>query len=119
MLAAFAFSVVVQLNDPDPYAWVAIYALAAAACLLELRGRGGWPFPTVVGAVAVVWAAVISLRVLGRVPFIEMFGAFEMKNVGIEESREMYGLLIIAGWMVVLAVRAARLSRSAPDSTSS
>jgi hypothetical protein len=37
-----------------------------------------------------------------------MFGAFEMRTVGIEESREMYGLLIIAAWMAVLAVRARR-----------
>ena len=37
-----------------------------------------------------------------------MFGAFEMRSVGIEESREMYGLLIIAAWMAGLAVRARR-----------
>jgi hypothetical protein len=37
-----------------------------------------------------------------------MFGAFEMQNVGIEESAEMFGLLIIAAWMAVPAVRAGR-----------
>jgi hypothetical protein len=42
--------------------------------------------------------------VLGNVRFIEMFGAFEMKNIGVEESREMYGLLIVAVWMAVLTV---------------
>ncbi len=32
----------------------------------------------------------------------------EMRTVAIEESREMYGLLIIAAWMGVLALRAWR-----------
>jgi hypothetical protein len=31
-----------------------------------------------------------------------------MRTVGIEESREMYGLLIIAAWMAVLALHARR-----------
>jgi hypothetical protein len=35
-----------------------------------------------------------------------MFEEFEMKNIGVEESREMYGLLLVAGWMAVLAHRA-------------
>jgi len=37
-----------------------------------------------------------------------MFTEFEMKNAGVEESREMYGLLIVAAWMAAVAV-AARL----------
>ena len=56
----------------------------------------------------VAWAATLAPRVVGRVPFSDMFGAFEMKDVGIEESREMYGLLIIAAWMALIALRARR-----------
>jgi hypothetical protein len=37
-----------------------------------------------------------------------MFGAFEMESAAIEESREMYGLLLVAGWMAVLTLRARR-----------
>jgi hypothetical protein len=37
-----------------------------------------------------------------------MFGAFEMRTVGIEESREICGLLSIAASMALLAVRARR-----------
>ena len=43
---------------------------------------------------------------LGNVPFLSMFEEFEMKDVGVEESREMYGLLIIAGWMAIVGHRA-------------
>jgi hypothetical protein len=61
--------------------------------------------------VTLAWAVTLAPHVVGRVPFGEMFGAFEMKNVGIEESREMYGLVIIAAWMAVLALRAQRQNR--------
>ena len=39
-LLMFVFSVVVQVNDPDPLAWMAMYGAAAIACLLSLLGRG-------------------------------------------------------------------------------
>ena len=113
MLLAFAFSVLVQVNDPDPLAWVTIYGLAAVGCALGMVRRGHWAFPALVGIAAAVWAAVIAPRVLGQVPFVDMFGAFEMENTGVEESREMYGLLIVAGWMAVVAtVSGQRAQRS-------
>jgi hypothetical protein len=110
LLLMFAFSVVVQVNDPDPWAWMAIYALAGVACALALTKRLRWWFPALIGVIALAWSASIAPRVIGKVRFLDMFGAFEMKNIGIEESREMYGLLLIALWMVVLAWRA----RAAP-----
>jgi hypothetical protein len=108
MLLLFTLGAVVQVNDPDPAPWIAVYALAAAACLLSLLRRLHWTLPALLCAVALAWAATLAARVVGRVPFREMFGAFEMRTVGIEESREMYGLLIIAAWMAVLALRAWR-----------
>lgn len=108
MLAAFAFSIVVQFNDPDPLGWAAIYAAAAAACGLELRRRTPWWWPALVGGVALAWGATLAPRVLGSIPFMAMFGAFEMKDVAVEESREMYGLWLIAAWMVAIAVAALR-----------
>jgi hypothetical protein len=106
MSLLFAFAVVVQINDPDPFAWMAIYGLACIACVLALLRRGHWLVPASVGAVAIIWAVTIAPRVLGRVPFLDMFNEFEMRDVGIEESREMYGLVMIAAWMTVLALNA-------------
>ena len=105
-LLMFAFSVVVQVNDPDPLAWMAIYGAAALACLLSLLGRLPWQFAVVTGIIALAWAASIAPRVIGQVPFLDMFAEFEMKDIGVEESREMYGLLLIGGWMAALAHRA-------------
>lgn len=107
-LVMFLFSVIVQVNDPDPVAWMAIYGLAVFACALSLLGRLRAWVPALVGALALLWAINIAPRVVGRVPFLEMFGAFEMKDVGVEESREMYGLVLIAVWMAVLFLRLRR-----------
>ena len=104
-LLMFVFSVVVQVNDPDPLAWMAIYGAAAVACLLSLLGKLPWWFAVITGLIALAWAATIAPRVVGQVPFMDMFAEFEMKDIGVEESREMYGLLIIGAWMAVLGHR--------------
>lgn len=112
-LLMFAFSVVVQLNDPDPLPWMLIYGAAAVACWLSIMGRLPWQFAVVTGIIALAWAATIAPRVIGQVPFMDMFAEFEMKDIGVEESREMYGLLLIGGWMAALGHRAFWRERSA------
>jgi hypothetical protein len=114
-LLLFALSVVVQYNDPDPYVWMAIYGAAAVACFLSLRSRLPRWLPMVIALFAILWATSILPRVLGKVPFLDMFAAWEMKDVGIEESREMYGLFIVAGWMLVLAWRGIRTNKPSSD----
>jgi hypothetical protein len=101
----------VQYNDPDPYAWMVIYGAAAVACWLSLRSKLPRWLPMVVALVAILWATTILPRVLGKVPFLDMFAAWEMKDEGIEQSREMYGLFLVAGWMLVLAWRQVRAAR--------
>ena len=108
MLVIFLLSAAVQVNDPDPVLWIGLYALAAGATLLSVLGRSRWWIPALITCLTIAWAATIAPRVLGRVPFGEMFGAWEMRDIGIEESRELYGLLIVAAWMLVLTVRAWR-----------
>lgn len=106
MALAFVFSIIVQFNDPDPFRWVAVYALALAACVMEMMDRAQWVLPAATAVIAGVWALTLSPNVLGRVPFISMFGDWEMHDVGIELSREMYGLLAIMIWMAVLLLTA-------------
>ena len=113
LFLAFVFSVIVQFNDPDPWSWALIYAAAAIICALEIRRRVRWPAAALLAGIAFIWAATIAPRVLGKVNFTDMFAEFEMANIGIEESREMYGLLIIAAWMTAVAIAAWRRARSA------
>ncbi len=106
----FVFAAVVQVNDPDPLSWVLIYAAAAWASVLSALGRVTRLLPSGIAAVALLWAATIVPRVVGRVPFGEMFREWEMQNAGVEESRELYGLILIALWMASVALRATRRS---------
>jgi hypothetical protein len=59
-LLVFIFAVIVQVNDSDAWAWMAIGGAAAVACLLSLTDRQRWWFPVVVGIVALAWAATIA-----------------------------------------------------------
>jgi len=108
MCLAFLLSVIVQFNDPDPLTWVSIYGAAMLVCGFEVRRRVHPLIPAAIALVALIWAATIAPRVIGQVPFGAMFAEFEMKDVGVEESREMYGLVLIALWMIAVASAAWR-----------
>lgn len=109
MMLVFVFGAAVQYNDPDPVGWMAIYLAAALVCLLALRR---WPprwLPWTIAGVAVLWAATfIPGAIASRVRPDELVEEFEMASPVIEEARELYGLLLIAVWMVVLAIMSRR-----------
>jgi hypothetical protein len=106
MLILFLFSVAAQYNDPDPVRWMTIYGLAAACCILEFAARLRWPVPAIIGAAAFIWAAAIAPHLIGQdIPMREVFGTMHMITIAVEETREMLGLLIVAGWMLALTVR--------------
>jgi hypothetical protein len=117
MAALFAFAAAVQYNDPDPLRWMALYLAAAAACVLAVLRRLPRFVPIAVGLVALAWAATLAPHVLGSVGLGEMVEAWEMKDVRVEEGRETYGLLIVAAWMTVLALKGRR--RDASDQVAS
>ena len=102
MLLMFLFSASVQFNDPDPLRWIGIYAAAAVVCGLEIRRRAPPWAAAAVAVIALVWAASLYYRAHG-VPISSMFAEWEMKDLRIEEAREMYGLTIVAVWMIVIA----------------
>ncbi len=115
MVVLCAFSVIVQFNDPDPAAWVAVYVAAGVVAFLSFLGRLPWSVAALVSLMTLAWAASISPRVVGLVPFLDMFGAFEMKSTGIEESREMYGLLMLGVYTGIAAIRARGVRKSLSD----
>jgi len=115
MAALFAFAAAVQLNDPDPVRWVTIYVAASALSFAAVRARH---VPAVafvaVGVTAMLWGVLIALGGPGASEYGHMFDAWEMRSLAVEEAREASGLTIVAVWMTVLAVRAARRTRTAP-----
>jgi hypothetical protein len=105
MFLAFAYSVAVQFNDPDPVRWVIMYGAAAAACLVPARQVAAPYAAGVVGLAAVVWSATIAPHVIGKTDLGDLFRTMDRKTPEVEYGREMLGLAIIAAWMAVLAVR--------------
>ena len=100
----FLFGALFQYNDPDPLRWMAIYLAASVSCFLAGFNNIGWQFPAAVAAIALVWALIWARQAFPNVRVGEMFESWEMKNVRVEEGREMYGLLIIFVAMTLLAI---------------
>jgi hypothetical protein len=99
MALCFLYSAYVQHNDPDPIRWMAIYLAAAVVCVLAVMRKLKWQAALVVTAVAFVWAATLASSVFQHFPTWEDLTTMQMLNVGVEETRELLGLMIVAGWM--------------------
>ncbi|HJQ20215.1 MAG TPA: transmembrane 220 family protein [Gemmatimonadaceae bacterium] len=113
MVLLFLFSASLQFNDPDPVQWVAVYTAAAVISGMEAARRTRVQVPIALALIAVVWAGFIASDV-HNARFADMFAQWEMKNVQIEEERETYGLLIVAAWMIGIAVATWRRRSPAP-----
>jgi len=85
----FVLGALVQYNDPDPVRWIAIYIAAAVAVLVVKRWLAAG-----VAVAALCWAGAIAAGGLVPVEPGELVAG--MKTQGVEEWREMLGLLIIA-----------------------
>lgn len=107
MLLLFLFAAAVQLNDPDPLGWIGIYVAAGIVCATEIRRRTQIWAPAGVALVAILWGATLWPRA-HAVPLDALVAEWEMRNLRVEEAREMYGLAIVALWMLVIAAVALR-----------
>jgi hypothetical protein len=105
--ALFAVAALLQLNDPDPLRWIAIYAAATTACWFAPAWPRRWAFPAAVCIVAIVWAAALARRVLPDLDLANLLRAKDLARPVIEETRELLGLLLVAAWMAVRALSAA------------
>lgn len=102
MAALFLVSAYLQLNDPDPFAWVIVYVAAAGISIVH--GYVGLPrsFLYVAASASGLVSVFILLGIEG-IDWRGVFGALNMEGEGVEEIREVGGLLIIALWLSILA----------------
>ena len=95
----FLFSAYIQLNDPDPIAWVGMYLAAASVCALQVRG--GWMYSHhysgIVSITAAAWAFSIGLQ-LDSIDLEAVFASFQMQSNSVELIREVGGLGLVALW---------------------
>ena len=99
----FLVSALLQLNDPDPWGWIAVYLAAAVACLLADRGPRGWWLAAAVALVSLIWAAALS-PILPEVQLSDLARSMKAESPQIELGRELLGLVMICAWMVLLVV---------------
>jgi len=104
MLAMFVFSIIVQYNDPDPLTWMGVYGAAAILTIAFISNRLHWALPAILFIFTLIWASTIEPEVWGYVTVPDLFSAWEMKNIVIEEGREMGGLLIVSVWSLFIAI---------------
>ena len=107
MAVLFLISAIIQLNDPDPLRWAAVYGAAGFACLAAGRFRYSWPLPAGVGLVAFAWAAWLS-PILPDLKLGDLARTMHARTPSIELGREFLGLLIVLGWMALLVVLSLR-----------
>lgn len=110
---AFALSVVVQWNDPDPLPWMGVYGAALVLAVLAFLGRPLLWESTALAMIAGIWALTLvpSLPRLGE-PAVREW-SMQKGDVGAEEARECGGLLIVVGASLLILLDAnARRRRS-------
>lgn len=114
----FVLFAAVQYNDPDPIRWMAMYLLAAACCFAFYKQRLHFAASSLIAVVAFVWALTLLPTVIRqRPPLAEVFGEAGMYGPGVEEAREMGGLLIAAVWLGALSLVAHRRAKATDPAT--
>lgn len=103
MIAVFALAVVVQYNDTNAIRWMLVYGAAFIICLRFALGKLHWATAAALSGVCIIWA-LFKIPQLSTSGFQHMVDEVRMIQTGVEAAREFLGLLIIAGWVTVLAV---------------
>ena len=97
-------SAIAQINDPDPLFWILVYGSGALASILYAINKIHWIPAIILAVIAGMWAVTI-IPDLTTTGFKNLFKEIGMQYVGVEAAREFSGLMIIALWSLVLAVK--------------
>ena len=119
MAGLFLMSAAVQYNDPDPFAWIAVYTAAAGACLVPVTSRHrAW--------VAWLLASVTCFATLRVAPDAmalerigDLTGSMAASRPAVEAAREALGLAIVSLWCAGLGTRDLWMRRSTGDDMAS
>ncbi len=108
MAALFAVCVALQFNDPDPIRWMLIYGAAMVISVALPIKRQAALAGYAVGALALIWAAVLIYGIWGKVALGDIVEKMSEKGGAVEEEREAGGLLIEGVWLVLASFYRAR-----------
>ena len=114
MILLALVSAYLQLNDPDPERWFAIYFACAVVALLAALGRPLRWLSMSVGAIAFLWALAIVPELLGSWSPEQLTATMSSEHPEVEFGRECAGLLIVASYCWFVFAWAGRRRPSAP-----
>jgi len=106
-------SAYLQLNDPDPERWTAIYLACALVTLLGALGRPSRWLSACVGGIALSWALSIVPELVGRWRPGQLTSSMSAEHPEVEYGRECAGLLIVASYCLFVFLWAGARNRSA------
>lgn len=114
MVVVFAVAAIVQYNDTNALRWMLVYGAASIVGLRYAMGKLHWATATALASVCIIWA-LFKIPDLTTDGFRHMMDEVRMIQTGVEAAREFLGLLIISGWISILAFSSYR-KRSAKAS---
>jgi len=94
-------SAYLQLNDPDPERWAAMYLACAWVALLGALGKSAPKQALAVAIVALSWSAFILPELVGAWKPSDLTATMTNARPEIEYGREFFGLLIVAGYCLL------------------
>jgi hypothetical protein len=100
MAVLFSLCVGLQVNDPDPVQWMALYGGAAVTSAVLPARRWVAIAAAVVGLVAAAWGAYLAHQVMGVLEFSDLFMKMDEKGGAVEVGREAGGLALVAAMML-------------------
>jgi hypothetical protein len=122
--ALFVYAATLQLNDPDPARWLALYGFAAIlSAFLPFRVYLRWP-AIITASLAAAWCGYLLSHVVGVVGFSDLFS--DMSQHGgptwsgqanawqrglVEQAREAGGTAIVSLWLATAVTILRRIRR--------
>lgn len=100
MLVLILLSIAVQINDPDGWIWMLIYAAAVVPTVAAIART--WTGLSVIAAIGYYAGFFYLLPRESIANPTALLTDLQMHEAGVEEAREAFGLLICAVWMTVL-----------------
>lgn len=116
MAALFGWAASLQLNDPDPAPWIAIYTAGGVVAAWSgltttstdtARRRALALCAGLVALVCLAWAGVLWTALSG-VDFPDWTASMTSDHPEVEWARELLGLLIVAAWSAGIVWRQVR-----------
>ena len=108
MTGLLIVSAIVQWNDPNPIRWMLCYTVTAIITLCSLIRPLPLPIPLIWGLVVLLSSLFVGIDLWiseEQFDWDSFWNVIAMKNEAVELGRELGGLLLVTGWMAVLAWR--------------